>query len=163
MTDRYGSENTTTTELATDYFDCRDKEVMQALVTAGTFVALAEGTRRRSGRARLRANIFAGHKPRTDQRRDNTRAQRRTASPCNRLCRHADISIDRRRMFVDKRQATLSFAQSLDARNCFNLEDQKRPKLNIFPCRTALVLNPYGIQSTNFSAIEPCRFEVHGR
>jgi hypothetical protein len=29
--------------------------------------------------------------------------------------------------------------------------------------RTALVLNQYGIRSTNFSAIEPCRFEVDGR
>jgi tellurite resistance protein len=43
MTNRYASANTATAELAADYDDCRDKEVMQALVTAGALVALADG------------------------------------------------------------------------------------------------------------------------
>ena len=43
MTNRYASANTATAELAADYADYRDKEVMQALVTAGALVALADG------------------------------------------------------------------------------------------------------------------------
>ena len=35
MTNRYASAKTATAELAADYADCRDKEVMQALVAAG--------------------------------------------------------------------------------------------------------------------------------
>ena len=34
MTNRYASANTATAELAADYADYRDKEVMQALVAA---------------------------------------------------------------------------------------------------------------------------------
>ena len=43
MTKRYTRSNTTTAELVADYFDQRDEEVMQALVTAGAFVAFADG------------------------------------------------------------------------------------------------------------------------
>ena len=43
MTDRYGSANTATTDVPADYVDYRDKEVMQALVTVGALVALADG------------------------------------------------------------------------------------------------------------------------
>jgi tellurite resistance protein len=44
MTNRYASTNTTASaELAADEGDCRDKRVVQALVTAGAFVALADG------------------------------------------------------------------------------------------------------------------------
>ena len=43
MTNRYASAKTATAELAADYADYRDKEVMQALVTAGALVALADG------------------------------------------------------------------------------------------------------------------------
>jgi tellurite resistance protein TerB len=43
MTERYIHSSTTTTELGTGCLDNRDQEVMQALVTAGAFVALADG------------------------------------------------------------------------------------------------------------------------
>jgi tellurite resistance protein len=43
MTNRYASANTASTEPRADYVDYRDKEVMQALVTAGALVALADG------------------------------------------------------------------------------------------------------------------------
>jgi tellurite resistance protein len=43
MTKWYTRSNTTTAELVADYFDQRDEEVMQALVTAGAFVAFADG------------------------------------------------------------------------------------------------------------------------
>jgi tellurite resistance protein len=43
MTKRYTRSNTTTAELVADYLDQRDEEVMQALVTAGAFVAFADG------------------------------------------------------------------------------------------------------------------------
>jgi tellurite resistance protein len=44
MTKRYTRSNTTTADLVVaDYFDQRDEEVMQALVTAGAFVAFADG------------------------------------------------------------------------------------------------------------------------
>ena len=43
MTNRYASANTATAELAANYADYRDREVMQALVTAGALVALADG------------------------------------------------------------------------------------------------------------------------
>jgi tellurite resistance protein len=45
VTNRYASAKTATAELAADYADYRDKEVMQALVTAGALVALADGHR----------------------------------------------------------------------------------------------------------------------
>jgi hypothetical protein len=44
MTNRYAaSANTATAELAADYADYRDKEVMQALVSADALVAVADG------------------------------------------------------------------------------------------------------------------------
>ena len=43
MTDRYSSANAAATEVPADYVDYRDKEVMQALVTVGALVALADG------------------------------------------------------------------------------------------------------------------------
>jgi tellurite resistance protein len=43
MAKRYTRSNTTTAELVVDYLDQRDEEVMQGLVTAGAFVALADG------------------------------------------------------------------------------------------------------------------------
>ena len=44
MTNRYASTNSTASaELAADEADCRDKRVVQALVTAGALVALADG------------------------------------------------------------------------------------------------------------------------
>ena len=44
MTNRYASTNSTASaELAADQGGCRDKKVLQALVTAGALVALAEG------------------------------------------------------------------------------------------------------------------------
>ena len=44
MTNRYAITNSTASaELAADQGDCRDKKVLQALVTAGALVALAEG------------------------------------------------------------------------------------------------------------------------
>jgi tellurite resistance protein len=43
MAKRYSRSNITTAELAADYLDQRDEEVMQALVTAGAFVAFADG------------------------------------------------------------------------------------------------------------------------
>jgi len=44
MTNRYAITNSTASaELAADQGDCRDKKVLQALVTAGALVALADG------------------------------------------------------------------------------------------------------------------------
>jgi tellurite resistance protein len=43
MTDRDGGANAAATDVRADYVDCRDKEVMQALVTVGAHVALADG------------------------------------------------------------------------------------------------------------------------
>jgi tellurite resistance protein len=44
MSNRYASTNSTASaELAADEGDCRDKRVVQALVTAGALVALADG------------------------------------------------------------------------------------------------------------------------
>jgi tellurite resistance protein TerB len=43
MRKRYSRSNATTAELVADYFDQRDEEVLQALVTASAFVALADG------------------------------------------------------------------------------------------------------------------------
>ena len=43
MTNRYAITSTASAELAADQGDCRDKKVLQALVTAGALVALAEG------------------------------------------------------------------------------------------------------------------------
>jgi hypothetical protein len=43
MTDRDGGRNAAATDVSADYVDCRDKEVMQALVTVGALVALADG------------------------------------------------------------------------------------------------------------------------
>jgi tellurite resistance protein len=43
MPNRYVRSSTTTIKPATDYLDNRDEEVMQALVTAGALVALADG------------------------------------------------------------------------------------------------------------------------
>jgi tellurite resistance protein len=43
MTKRYVRANAIHSELAADYLDHRDEEVMQALVTAGALVALADG------------------------------------------------------------------------------------------------------------------------
>ena len=43
MTDRDGGGNAAPTNASTDYVDYRDKGVMQALVTVGALVALADG------------------------------------------------------------------------------------------------------------------------
>jgi tellurite resistance protein TerB len=43
MADRYTHPRTTTAELTAGYLGNRDEEVMQVLVTAGAFVALADG------------------------------------------------------------------------------------------------------------------------
>jgi tellurite resistance protein len=43
MVKRYTRSNLRTVDLLTKYFDQRDERVMQALVTAGAFVALADG------------------------------------------------------------------------------------------------------------------------
>jgi tellurite resistance protein len=43
MAKRYSRSNITAAELAADYLDQRDEQVMQALVTAGAFVAFADG------------------------------------------------------------------------------------------------------------------------
>jgi len=43
MRDRDGGANAAATDVSADYFDYRDKEVMQALVTVGALVALADG------------------------------------------------------------------------------------------------------------------------
>jgi tellurite resistance protein len=44
VTNRYaGTNSTASTELSTEHGDCRDKKVVQALVTAGALVALADG------------------------------------------------------------------------------------------------------------------------
>jgi hypothetical protein len=43
MTNRYTGPSTTTAEVAANYLDRRDEEVIQALVTVGAFVALADG------------------------------------------------------------------------------------------------------------------------
>jgi len=43
MTVRYNRSNATMVETAADYFDQRDEEVMQALVTVGALVALVDG------------------------------------------------------------------------------------------------------------------------
>jgi hypothetical protein len=43
MANRYTRSNSITVELTADSFDQRDKEVMQALVTAGALVALSDG------------------------------------------------------------------------------------------------------------------------
>jgi tellurite resistance protein TerB len=43
MRKRYSRSNATTAELVADCFDQRDEQVMQALVTAGALVALADG------------------------------------------------------------------------------------------------------------------------
>jgi tellurite resistance protein len=40
---RYTRSNLRTVDLVAEYFDQRDEQVMQALVTAGAFVALADG------------------------------------------------------------------------------------------------------------------------
>jgi tellurite resistance protein len=43
MADRYTGPSTATAELTAGYPGNRDEEVMQVLVTAGAFVALADG------------------------------------------------------------------------------------------------------------------------
>src|SRR6478672_10335795 len=43
MTKKHKHSSITTADLVAEYFDQRDEQVMQALVTAGAFVALADG------------------------------------------------------------------------------------------------------------------------
>ena len=53
MTKRYVRAHTAHTDLSADIFDHRDEEVVQALVTAGALVALADGELQPAERAEL--------------------------------------------------------------------------------------------------------------
>lgn len=59
MAKRYTRSNTTAAEMVADYLDQRDEEVMQALVAAGAFVALADGRVKAVERDEL-VNFLAG-------------------------------------------------------------------------------------------------------
>ena len=52
MISRGVCSNTATVQLAADYFHHNDEDVMQALVTAGAFVAIADGRVEGSGGVR---------------------------------------------------------------------------------------------------------------